>query len=111
MDTGEIWLKESGAHRFYRSGKDSALCELDSTIIQEKEGKMEARNLIITADRIAHGQGLNQKQWSEKSGHAKNGQTVSRIINKGDCRLSTFLELLKPLGYRLEIKEDGGAKE
>ena len=66
---------------------------------------MRARALIIKADKIARDQGLNQKQWSAKSGHAANGQTVSRIISKGDCRMSTFLALLEPLGMKLEIVE------
>lgn len=64
---------------------------------------MGARSLIVKADQIARERGLNQKQWSAQAGHAKNGQTVSRIISKGDCRVSTFIALLKPLGMELTI--------
>jgi len=64
---------------------------------------MKARALIVRADEIARDQGMNQAQWSAKAGRAVNGQTVSRIISKGDCRMSTFLALLKPLGLTLDI--------
>ena len=67
---------------------------------------MRARALIIKADKIAREQGLNQKQWSSKAGHAANGQTVSRIISKGDCRVSTLLDLLEKIVMKLEIKEE-----
>lgn len=66
---------------------------------------MIARALILKADKIARDSGLNQKQWSEKSGHAASGQTVSRILSKGDCRLSTFLELLDTINCELKIVE------
>ena len=72
---------------------------------------MRARALIVKADKIAREQGLNQKQWSSKAGHASNGQTVSRIISKGDCRLSTFLALLEPLGLKLELVEAGAGND
>ncbi len=71
---------------------------------------MVARTLIVEADRRARDQGMNQKQWSEKSGHASSGQTVSRIISKGDCRLSTFLALLETLNCELKIVEKGCEK-
>lgn len=64
---------------------------------------MGSRALILQADRLAREQGLNQKQWSIRAGHAKNGQTVSRIISKGDCRVSTLLALLEPLDMELVI--------
>ena len=64
---------------------------------------MSSRALILQADRIAREQGLNQKEWSIRAGHAKNGQTVSRIISKGDCRVSTLLALLEPLDMELII--------
>ena len=66
---------------------------------------MDARTLIIKADEIARGQKLNQAQWSSKAGYATNGQTVSRILSKGDCRVSTFIALLNAIGCDLEIKE------
>ena len=66
---------------------------------------MEARKLILEADGIKAKQNMNQTQWSTKAGHATNGQTVSRIISNGDCRLSTFIALLEALGCELVIKE------
>ena len=66
---------------------------------------MTSRDLILEADQNAREQGYNQTKWSTEAGYAKNGQTVSRIINKGDCRLSTFLALIKPLGMELTIKK------
>ena len=62
--------------------------------------------LILQADRIAREKGMTQKEWSAKAGHAKNGQTVSRIIRKGDCRVSTLLRLLNVIDCRLEIVEE-----
>lgn len=72
---------------------------------------MGSRALILQADRIAREQGLNQKQWSTEAGHARNGQTVSRIISKGDCRVSTLIALLKPLGMRLIIVRTDNEEE
>ena len=72
---------------------------------------MEARSLIVKADEIAREQGLNQREWSTASGHAVSGQTVSRIISKGDCRMSTFIDLLKPLGLELVIIKADEEKE
>ena len=68
---------------------------------------MNARTLIIQADSLAREKGMTQKEWSAKAGHAKNGQTVSRIISKGDCRISTFIKLLEAIDCRLEIVKDG----
>lgn len=64
---------------------------------------MDTRTLILLADEIARGQGMNQSKWSSAAGKAGNGQTVSRILAKGDCRLSTMQDLLRPLGYELAI--------
>ena len=64
---------------------------------------MDSRALILDADRIAREQGFNQAAWSRKAGKAQSGQTISRMISKGDCRLSTFLAILEPLGYSLKI--------
>ena len=68
---------------------------------------MDARALILLADRIARDQGHSQSSWSRRSGHAFNGQTVSRIISQGDCRISTFLDLIEPLGYKLALIKEG----
>ena len=66
---------------------------------------MDARTLIIKADGIARSKKLNQAQWSSKAGYATNGQTVSRILSKGDCRISTFIALLDAIGCELDIIE------
>jgi hypothetical protein len=66
---------------------------------------MDSRTLILNADRIAREHGMSQSQWSTVAGYAINGQTVSRIINNGDCRVSTFLNLLHAIGCELVIKE------
>lgn len=69
---------------------------------------MEARDLILQADAIAQNRGLNQSQWSSLAGYASNGQTVSRIVNRGNCRLSTLVALLDTVGCELKIvKKDG----
>ena len=69
---------------------------------------MDVRTLILQADAIARSQGLTQRKWSSDAGYAASGQTVSRIISKGNCKLSTLQDLLSPLGYELAIvrKED-----
>ena len=64
---------------------------------------MDVRALILKADGIARSQGMNQTKWSSAAGKAGNRQTVSRILSKGDCRLSTMQDLLRPLGYELTI--------
>lgn len=66
---------------------------------------VEARDLILEADSIAREQGYTQARWSKAAGRAESGQTVSRILAKGECKVSTLLDLLKPLGYELVIKE------
>ena len=67
---------------------------------------MDSRNLIEKAHKIATGKGLNQSRWSADAGLTLNGQTVLRILQRGDCRLSTFISLLKATGCELEIKEN-----
>lgn len=64
---------------------------------------MESRDLILQADSIAQGKGLNQSQWSSLAGFASNGQTVSRIVNRGNCKLSTLVALLDTVGCELKI--------
>lgn len=66
---------------------------------------MTARDLILEADTIARGQGLTQAAWSRAAGRAQSGQTVSRILARGECKISTLLQLLEPLGYELVIQE------
>lgn len=68
-----------------------------------KDGKMEARDLILQADCIARRKGMTQAQWSSLAGYASNGQTVSRILNRGECKLSTMVALLDTLDCELQI--------
>ena len=63
----------------------------------------EAREIILQADAIARRKGMTQAQWSSMSGYASNGQTVSRIVNRGECKLSTIVSLLDTLGCELRI--------
>lgn len=71
---------------------------------------MDARALIVKADAIARERNFNQAKWSAAAGYAENGQTVSRIMAKGDCRISTFIALLNVIGCKLEITEDGNER-
>ena len=64
---------------------------------------MEARDLIMQADAIARKKGMTQAQWSSLAGHASNGQTVSRIITRGECKLSTMIALLDTIDCELQI--------
>lgn len=64
---------------------------------------MEARDLILQADSIARKKGMTQSQWSSLAGYASNGQTVSRIVNRGECKLSTIVSLLDTLDCELRI--------
>jgi hypothetical protein len=64
---------------------------------------MEARDLILQADAIARKKGMTQAQWSSMSGYASNGQTVSRILNRGECKLSTMIALLDSIDCELRI--------
>lgn len=66
---------------------------------------MKSRDLIMQADRIARSQGYTQAGWSKAAGRVETGQTVSRIITRGECKLGTLIDLLEPLGYELEIRK------
>ena len=86
--------------------------EIRSTISPEMKMQMEMS--VAIANRIYEildAKGMTQKEWSTAAGHAKNGQTVSRIISKSDCRLSTFLRLLKAVDCRLEIVEENNGMD
>ena len=66
---------------------------------------MEAKLLIQKAYEKALEKGYNQTRWSSDSGYAINGQTVSRMLKKGDCRLSTITALLETLEMELKITD------
>ena len=66
-----------------------------------------AREIIWKADEIAREQGFNQSSWSKAAGKADSGQTVSRILSRGECKLSTLIDLLEPLGYEINLRRKG----
>ena len=66
---------------------------------------MGTKELINEAYGLAKKKGWNQWKWSMRAGRSGSGQTVSRILTKGDCRMSTMQDLLKPLGYELSLKK------
>lgn len=64
---------------------------------------MDARGLITAADRIAREQGLTQAEWCRQAGFDQFGKLVSNTFKRGNCKLSVLAQLLKPLGYELQI--------
>ena len=66
---------------------------------------MDARELIVEADRIRQEKGLSQAEWSRAAGLDEGGMAVSRTFNRGNCKLTTLSRLLKPLGYELQIRK------
>lgn len=71
-----------------------------------KDGEtMTARELIIQADKIRREEfgGMSQAEWSRQAGLDDFGKTVSRNFFTGNCKLSTMVMLLRPLGYELKI--------
>ena len=69
---------------------------------------MNARQLINEADSIRNEQGLTQAEWSRLAGLDDVGMAICRAYNKGNCKLSTFVQMAAPLGYELRLvkKED-----
>ena len=64
---------------------------------------MDARQLISLADRIARESGLTQAEWCRRAGFDEFGKLVSNTYKRGNCKLSVFDQLLKPLGYEIRI--------
>ena len=64
---------------------------------------MTSRDLIIQADQIRKSRGMTQAEWSRAAGLDDGGMAVCRTYNRGNCKLSTMMMLLKPLGYELKI--------
>lgn len=64
---------------------------------------MNARELIVQADEIRQGMNISQAEWSRAAGLDEGGMAVSRTYNRGNCKLSTMVRLLAPLGYELKI--------
>lgn len=72
---------------------------------------MDARQLITEADAIARGQGMTQAEWSRRAGFDEFGKLVSNTHRRGNCKLSVFAQLLKPLGYEIRIVKAEGDDE
>lgn len=66
---------------------------------------MTARDLIIQADKIRQEQELSQAEWGRRAGLDECGKAVGRTYFRGNCKLSTMMMLLKPLGYELKIEK------
>ena len=72
---------------------------------------MDARELIIEADRIRQEKGLSQAEWSRVAGLDDCGMAVSRAYNKGNCKLTVLTKLVHSLGYDLVITRKDGENE
>ena len=64
---------------------------------------MDARQLITQADRLRQDEGITQAEWCRRAGFDDFGKLVSNTFRRGNCKLSVFSQLLKPLGYELRI--------
>lgn len=64
---------------------------------------MDARQLILRADEIRQEQDLTQAEWCRRAGFDQFGKLVSNTFNRGNCKLTVLVQLLKPLGYELQI--------
>ena len=64
---------------------------------------MDARQLIVQADEIRREQEMTQAEWCRKAGFDEFGKLVSNTFRRGNCKLSVFAQLLKPLGYEIAI--------
>ena len=72
---------------------------------------MDARQLIVQADRIAREQGLNQARWSREAGFDEFGKRISNAFRRGDCYLDVLSRMLSPLGYEIEIVKNEETNE
>lgn len=64
---------------------------------------MTARELIIMADKIRQDQNLSQAELSRQAGFDESGVAICRTYNRGNCKVSTLIQMLRPLGYQLTI--------
>ena len=69
---------------------------------------MDARQLIIQADEIRRDEGITQAEWCRRAGFDEFGKLVSNTFRRGNCKLSVFAQLLKPLGYEIMIVKTEG---
>lgn len=75
---------------------------------KRKDGEtMTSRELIVQADKIRQDEfkGMTQAEWSRQAGLDVNGKAICNAYNRGNCKLSTLIMLLRPLGYELKIEK------
>lgn len=72
---------------------------------------MDARDLIVQADEIRRNEGMTQAEWCRRAGFDEFGKLVSNTFRRGNCKLSVFNQLLKPLGCHLAIVKTEGNDE
>ena len=69
---------------------------------------MNARQLIVQADEIRRNMDMTQAEWSRAAGFDEFGKLVSNTFKRGNCKLSVFVQLLRPLGYDIAIVKQEG---
>ena len=72
---------------------------------------MNARQLIVQADEIRRNMDMTQAEWSRAAGFDEFGKLVSNTFKRGNCKLSVFVQLLKPLGYEVVIVKKEGKRD
>lgn len=72
---------------------------------------MDARKLIMEADKIARDQGLSQAEWCRRAGYDEFGKIISNMVKRGNAKVSVLIQALEPLGYELVIARKGGGEE
>lgn len=72
------------------------------------DARQDARGLILQADIIRQAKGLSQAEWCRQAGFDEFGKLVSNTFNRGNCKMSVFIQLLRPLGLELQIVKTEG---
>lgn len=72
---------------------------------------MNARQLIVQADEIRRNMDMTQAEWSRAAGFDEYGKLVSNTYKRGNCKLSVFVQLLRPLGYDIKIVKQEGKND
>ena len=67
--------------------------------------------MIVQADEIRRDEGMSQAEWCRRAGFDEFGKLVSNTFRRGNCKLSVFAQLLKPLGYEIAIVKTEGKDE
>lgn len=69
---------------------------------------MDARQLITQADRLRQDEGITQAEWCRRAGFDEFGKLVSNTYRRGNCKLSVYTQLLRALGYEIQIVKQEG---